>query len=139
MVTSRNRDRSKGFTIIELLVVLSIMGLLAGIVAVRVQRTLQRAKEARLKHDLRVMRDTIEQFKVDQKVYPQDLVELVEAEYLRTVPVDVFTGSDETWEFEFEELDEEALELDSYAQPGIVYIFSGAEGIDLDGVAYRDY
>ena len=89
------RERGRGFTLIELLVAVTILGLLAGVVAIQVKTSMTRAKMNVLKHDLRVMRDLIQQYKVDKKVYPPDLYALVEEGYMRAIPRDPFTDSDQ--------------------------------------------
>ena len=91
------RTRVSGFTLIELLVVMTIIGVLLTIAVPRYFRTVERAKETVLKHDLSVMRESIDKFYADLNQYPETLVSLVEKHYLRSVPVDPFTKSAESW------------------------------------------
>ena len=83
------------------------------------------------------MRKLIQQFKMDKGRYPRSLQELVEEKYLREIPVDPFTGSSETWIEVKEELTEE--ELAEGKVPGVIDVKSGAEGVSLDGIPYRDW
>lgn len=80
-----------GFTIIELMIVITIIMILAGIAAVHYDKTVQRAREATLRSDLQVMRQAIENFTLDKQAAPQSLQDLVDAKYLREVPVDPMT------------------------------------------------
>jgi general secretion pathway protein G len=82
-----------GFTLIELMVVVTIILILASIAAVRYDNSVKRAKEAALHHDLSVMREAIEQYTMDKEQAPQSLDDLVSAGYLRQIPVDPLTGA----------------------------------------------
>lgn len=83
---------SKGFTLIELMIVIAIMLILIGMAAMRYDRSVLRSKEAALHQDLSVMRQAIEQYTLDKEQAPQSLDDLVTSEYLRQVPVDPITG-----------------------------------------------
>ncbi|MBC7665177.1 MAG: prepilin-type N-terminal cleavage/methylation domain-containing protein [Caulobacter sp.] len=89
--------RVRGFTLIELIVVMAIVALLVSIAAPRYFRSIERARESTLRTSLNVMRDAIDQFESDKGRYPDSLDELVETRYLRGVPVDPMTGSAATW------------------------------------------
>lgn len=96
--TRRVRKRQSGFaaagfTLIELMVVVTIILILASIAAVRYDNSVKRAKEAALHHDLSVMRDAIEQYTLDKEQAPQSLDDLVSSGYLRQIPVDPLTGA----------------------------------------------
>lgn len=80
-----------GFTLIEMMIVIAIMLILLGIAAGRFQMSVTRAKEAALKQDLSVMRRAIDQYTIDKEQPPQSLQDLVNAGYLRGIPVDPFT------------------------------------------------
>jgi general secretion pathway protein G len=88
---------ARGFTLIELIVVMAIVALLVSIAAPRYFRSIDRAKENALRTSLNVMRDAIDQFAADKGRYPESLDEMVDARYLRAVPVDPMTGSARTW------------------------------------------
>jgi general secretion pathway protein G len=82
-----------GFTLIEMMVVMAIIVILAGLAAVRYDMSVKRANEAALHHDLSVMRDAIEQYTLDKEQAPQSLDDLVSAGYLRQIPTDPVTGA----------------------------------------------
>jgi general secretion pathway protein G len=87
----RRRALSRGFTMLELMVVMAIILILLGMAAGRYQRSIQRSREAVLKQDLHVLRDAIQQFTLDKLAAPQSLEDLVSAGYLRQVPTDPIT------------------------------------------------
>lgn len=87
----------KGFTFIELMVVMSIVGLLLSIALPRYFEGLHRSKEAVLAEDLRTMRDAIDHFRSDKGAYPRDLQDLVNQRYLRELPIDPITDRADTW------------------------------------------
>ena len=92
-----NGRGGRGFTLIELLVVMTIIGVLLTLAVPRYFRTVQRSKETVLRRDLSVVRESIDRFYGDLGLYPDTLTALVEKHYIRSVPVDPFTKSAETW------------------------------------------
>ena len=120
-----NGDRNKrGFTLIELLVVMTIIGVLLTIASPRYFRTVARSKETVLKHDLSVMRESIDKYYADTGEYPDALPALVEKHYIRSVPVDPFTRSALTWLL---------LASDDPDHPGIRDVHSGSPDSGFDG------
>lgn len=132
-----------GFTIIELIVVIAIIGILAAVALPRLIRAPVRAEEAVLQANLRTLRESINQFYADKGHFPPSLEALVEEEYLHRVPEDPITNSNETWQVEYEEYgaDLGAAETDysDTGEPGIIDVYSGAEGVSLDGEPYSDW
>jgi general secretion pathway protein G len=129
MNKSGNRKCS-GFTLIELLVVMAIIATLLSIVAPRYFNSIDKAREAVLRQDLGVMRNAIDQFYSDTGKYPMDLMELVDKGYLRSVPVDPFTESDQSW-----------IEMPpkNETESGVYDVHSGYSGRALDGSFYEEW
>ncbi len=126
---------SKGFTLIELLVVVAIIGILAGVVVGQYGRAIQKSREAVLKENLFRTRSAIQMYFADKNTYPTDLTTLVEASYLRAVPIDTVTQSSETWVAAYATPSEEDISLES----GVNDLFSGADGVGLDGTRYSEW
>src|SRR5829696_3635954 len=89
---------TSGFTLMEMMIVMVLIVILAGIGLSVYGNSVQRAKEATLKEDLFRMRDAIDQYYADKNKYPGSLEDLVSEKYLRAVPVDPFTTSTDTWQ-----------------------------------------
>ena len=136
-VTGKTRTGNKllaaGFTLLELMIVISIIIILAAITLPQYQKTIMQTREAVLKDDLRKMRSLIDQFAADKQRLPQSLDELVSAGYMREVPVDPFTGQKE-WQQEMGD-DPNSLE----GGTGLTDIHSLAEDTASDGTSYREW
>ena len=120
----------RGFTLIELMVVMTIIALLISIAVPRYFQSVEQAKEATLKQSLSVMRVAIDKFYGDNDRYPSSISELVTKKYIRAVPVDPITESTETWVTQAPSLD---------ASNAVFDIKSGAPGTAKDGSAYADW
>ena len=129
------RRGQAGFTLIEILIVITLIFVLAGIALVQYQNSVLSAKEAVLKEDLFRMRDAIDQFYADKNKYPASLEELVSEKYIRAIPPDPFTKSTESWQTVMSEPDP----LNPSAQPGVYDVKSGYEGTAIDGTKYSDW
>ncbi len=130
--------RKRGFTLIELIIVVAIIGILATIAVPAMRTAPQRAKEAALKENLFTMRSCIDQFHADRHRFPTSLDELVSMGYMRRKPLDI-TGSDATWVEIFQEASEEQDERQREAGVGIIDVRSGSDEIALDGTRYSDW
>ena len=126
---------SRGFTLIELMIVMVIIVLLAGIGLAVYSNSVVRAKEAALAEDLFQMKDAIDQYYADKNEYPATLQDLVNEKYLRMVPVDPFTNSAETWQTVMADPDPR----NPSAQIGIYDVKSGATQTSLDGSPYSEW
>ena len=120
----------KGFTLVELLVVLAILALLLTLAVPKYFYSIERAKEATLRHDLNTLRESIDKFYADNGQYPKTLDDLVDHKYIRQVPVDPITDKNTTWIIS---APEPPLEGDIYD------IHSGATSIAKDGSRYADW
>jgi general secretion pathway protein G len=123
-----------GFTLIELLIVVVLIVVLAGIGLATYSTSVNRAKEAVLRENLRLMRDSIDQFYADKGAYPPDLSSLVTEHYMRQIPRDPFTDSADTWQIVMSEPDP----ANPNAAPGVYDVKSGAEGTSMDGTPYSE-
>jgi general secretion pathway protein G len=123
----------KGFTLMELVIVMTVMAILLAMALPIYVTHVKRAKEIVLKQDLDEMRRAIDKYTIDKERAPQSLQDLV-GSYLRAVPVDPITKSADTWQVEMET---EAPSPD--VAPGIINVRSGAEGNDTSGRAYSEY
>ncbi len=127
--------RDGGFTLIELMVVMAIITILAGIGVASYTNSITRSKEAVLREDLFRMRDALDQYYADKGKYPSSLDDLVQEKYLRAIPVDPFTQSKDSWQTEMSEPDPS----NPADAPGIANVKSGAEGTSFEGVTYAEW
>ncbi len=132
----RNERASQpGFTLIELLVVLSLIVILSTIGMSQYRTAITHSQEAVLKEDLFRIKDAIDQYYADKGQYPGTLDALVSDGYLRTVPVDPFTKSADSWQTVPSEPDPN----NPTAAPGIYSVRSGSDRTAIDGTKYADW
>ncbi|OFW47964.1 MAG: hypothetical protein A3G77_07145 [Acidobacteria bacterium RIFCSPLOWO2_12_FULL_68_19] len=124
-----------GFTLIELMIVMSLIVVLASIGLAIHANSQTRAKEAVLKENLFRMRDAIDQHYADKNAYPPTLDELVSQKYLRGIPVDPFTNSTSSWQTVMSEIDP----ANPSAPQGVFDVKSGSDGTAMDGTQYADW
>ena len=127
---------SRGFSLLELMVVLTLILILASFAMPAYHTMVVRAREATLRDDLFTMRSQIDRFTHDNERGPESLDELVEKEYMGSVPIDPFTGSNETWEVETET---ESLSVGGSAPLGIADVHSGSPDTSLEGTPYNTW
>jgi len=131
----RGEGRNLGFTIIELMIVMTIILILIGIAAVRYDKVVQHSKEAALKTDLRSIRDAIDNYTLDKQAAPQSIDDLQQAGYLRSVPVDPMTGAKD-WVPQFDSV---VLSADQ-TTTGMVDVHSNSPKTSpFDGTPYNDW
>ena len=131
----RQRHGESGFTLIELMIVMAIIGLLSAIAVPIYLRAVQRAKEAVLKEDLHTMRQAIESYTVDKEKAPQGLDDLVQAGYLKAIPKDPITNQTDTWITG----QSDTLTDINETQGGIDDVHSGAQNLANDGASYNTW
>jgi general secretion pathway protein G len=134
-LSEARKGRAEGFTLVELLVVISLISILAAMAMVNYRNGVVRSQESVLKTDLFRMRDAIDQYYADKGKYPSSLDSLVSDGYLRAVPEDPFTKSKDSWQTVPAEPDPN----NPNAEPGVYDVKSGAPGTALDGSNYADW
>ena len=120
--------RDGGYTILELLIVITIVGTLATLAEPLWEQSVKKAREAALKRTLFTMRDVIDQYRADRGVYPPSMREVVSAGYLRGLPIDPLTRSAETWQ-----------EIRVASEGGIGDVHSGSRFVGSDGIPYNQW
>lgn len=124
-----------GFTIIELMIVIAIIGILLGIAAPMYTRSIQSAKEAALRQNLYTIRNAIDQYTLDKQKAPQSLDNLVQGGYLKVIPKDPITNATDTWKTDMED---SMMSVDQ-TQPGVSDVHSGSDQTSTDGSVYSTW
>lgn len=130
-VRGRTSLAQAGFTLIEIMIVMAVMGILITIAEPSYRAQTIKAREAALKKDLFVMRDVIDQYAADHARYPESLTTLVDESYLRGLPVDPFTGASDTWI--------EIREAEGDEPGGVFDVHSGSNLVAFNGTAYNEW
>jgi general secretion pathway protein G len=134
MPTGKSRSR-KGFTLIELMIVMAVIVILISVAIPFYQKSIIRAKETVLHNNLAAMRNAIDEYSYDKQKAPQTVQDLVSGGYLRAVPKDPITGSSDTWKYIMED---SSQSVDS-SEPGLFDVQSGAQKMSLEGTPYSDW
>jgi general secretion pathway protein G len=135
---NRRRSCQSGFTLLELLVVMTIIGILVAIAVPALRDSPQRAREAALRGDLFTFRSVIDQYKGDKGKYPPDLATLVKEGYMRKIPFDPITKAPD-WVLTMEEEPEQPDNPDEQPEPGIIDVHSASKDKALDGTLYSEW
>jgi len=125
----------RGYTLIELMIVMAIISVLVSIAVPLYQKALLRTKESLLKNNLFTLRTVIDEYTFDKKKAPQSLQDLVGEGYLRAIPIDPITGTDQTWRAVMED----ALTSVDQTSPGIWDVHSGSDLKSLEGTPYSEW
>jgi len=127
----------RGFTLIEMIIVFTMIGILVGLALPQFKNAARKARESTLKEDLTILRTQIERYFTDKSKYPSSLQTLVDDKYLRKIPVDPVTGLSNWVEVREEPTTEDLIEP-GY-QAGITDVHSASELLGMDGTAYNTW
>jgi general secretion pathway protein G len=130
----RTRSRESGFTLVELMIVISIIAILLSVAVPNYSRSLHHANESVLKQDLFSLRRSIDNYTMDKAKAPQSLDELVSAGYLRNIPKDPITGQQD-----WVPVQDDSLMSADQSEPGISDVHSAAQGTASDGTPYANW
>jgi general secretion pathway protein G len=132
---SRIRKGDSGFTLVELMIVMAIIGILAVIAVPSYMAAIKHANEAVLRTDLQVLRGAIDSYTMDKQKAPQSLDDLIQDGYLKTIPVDPMTHSNSTWVTD----SSDALHSLDQTDPGVDDVHSGSTESGSDGQPYNTW
>jgi general secretion pathway protein G len=125
----------RGYTLVEIVIVMTIISILVSIAVPIYQKVVLRSKESVLRNNLFTMRTVIDEYTYDKQKAPQSLDDLVQAGYLRQVPEDPITNSNQTWKV----IMEDALTSVNQTEPGIFDVRSGSDKTSLEGTPYSEW
>jgi general secretion pathway protein G len=131
----KRRTSQLGFTLIELMVVISIIVILMSVAIPRYQASILRARETVLRDDLYTLRSVIDQYTLDKQKAPQSLQDIVEAGYLKQLPIDPFTNTRDSWV----PVTDDSIMSPDQSQPGIIDVHSSSEQKSSEGTAYSTW
>jgi general secretion pathway protein G len=130
-----NGSRRRGFTLIEILIVVSIIGIIVSMAIPLFQKSIIRSKESVLRNNLFTLRTVIDEYTYDKQKAPQRLEDLVADGYLREIPYDPLVGDNTSWRVEMED----ALRSVNQTEPGIFDVHSSSDKVSLEGSRYSEW
>jgi general secretion pathway protein G len=133
------KHRSRGFTLIELMIVISIILILVSVALPAYNQSITRARESVLRQNLFTLRSLISQYTLDKQKAPQSLDDLVSAGYLKQIPTDPMTGHNDTWAVDMESDTLISIDQQQSDEPGIYDVHSGSSAVGSDGTAYNTW
>ncbi len=133
-MVARGRLR-RGFTLVELMIVMAIVVILIGVAIPYYQKSVIRAKESVLRNNLFTMRTVIDEYSYDKQKAPQSLQDLVTDGYLRDIPRDPIANNNNSWKV----IQEDAGQAVNSTEPGIFDVRSGSDKMSLDGTSYSEW
>jgi general secretion pathway protein G len=125
----------RGFTLIELMIVMTVITIIVSLAVPMYQKAIVRAKESVLKNNLFTLRTLIDEYTFDKQKAPQTLEDLVREGYLRQIPIDPITNSNQTWRVVMEDV----MSSVNQTEPGIFDVRSGADRTSLEGTPYSEW
>ena len=135
MLTRFSERARRGFTFVELMIVMAIIAVLLSVAVPIYSRSIMRAKESVLKNNLFTLRTVIDEYTYDKQKAPQSLQDLVSSGYLRQIPVDPITTTAESWKI----IQEDSTNTVDQSQPGIFDVRSGSDKTSLEGTPYAEW
>lgn len=130
-----NSKKAAGFTLVELMIVMAIIGVLTAVAIPSYMGAVRQAREAVLKEDLHVLRAAIDSYTADKQKAPQSLDDLVSEGYMKSIPVDPMTRAADTWQT----TQSDSLHSMDQTDPGIDDVHSGAQDQGSDGRPYTEW
>ena len=135
MMFAFSKTRRRGFTFVELMIVMAIIAVLLSVAIPIYSRSITRAKESVLRSNLFTLRTVIDEYTYDKQKAPQTLQDLVSDGYLRQIPVDPITTTAESWKI----IQEDATNTVNQSEPGIYDVRSGSDKTSLEGTPYAEW
>ena len=135
LIRNGSRRVLRGFTFVELMVVITIITILMSIAIPIYNRSIVRAKESVLKSNLMTLRTVIDNYTYDKQKAPQQLQDLVSEGYLQKIPMDPMVGNNQSWRT----IMEDAAQSVNQSEPGIFDVKSSSDKMGLDGTPYADW